>query len=123
MAINKITGEIVDDEENQFATDIAKVEINALISDEVYDIIEQYMIAKAQYDNWVAQHDQAIMDIMKSAGVKTIKTDYITLSYVSPSVRKTLDSKRLKEEHPDIYEEYLKESSVKESLRIKMRED
>lgn len=123
MVINTITGELVDEETNRFTNEIAKVEVNALLTDEVYDMIEQYMIAKATYDNWVAQHDEAIMNIMKSAGVKTLKTDYITLSYVSPSVRKTLDAKRLKEEHPDIYEEYLKETEVKESLRIKLRED
>lgn len=123
MAVNQITGEIVDDEIHDFSNEIAKVEVNALITDEVVEMMENYMIAKATYDNWVAAHDQQIMEIMKASGTKTIKTKYVTITYVSPTTRKSLDSKKLKEEHPDLYDEFLKESPVKESLRIKMRED
>lgn len=122
MAINKITGEIVDNDTNELMNDIVKAEVGALITDDVVDMIEKYMMAKAAYDNWVAQHDDQIMNVMKEAGVKTIKTDYVTLSYVAPSVRKSVDTKKLKDEHPDIYEACLKETQVKESLRIKMKE-
>lgn len=41
-----------------------------------------------------------------------------TFSYVKPSVRKTIDSKRLKEELPDIAEEYSKETKVKAGWKV-----
>lgn len=122
MAVNKITGEIVDDDISKFTNEIANLEVNALITDDVLDMMERYSIAKAAYDSWIDAHDQQIMDIMKASGTKSIKTEYVTITYVAPTVRKSLDSKKLKEDCPDIYDKYLKESPVKESLRIKMKE-
>lgn len=44
----------------------------------------------------------------------------ITVSYRKPSTRTTLDSKKLKEDMPDIYEEYSKTSNVKSSITLKV---
>ena len=123
MTINEITGEIMDDKEAEFRNELAEVEINALITDEFIDMMEQYEIAKANYDRWVAEHDKAIMNLLKESGTKTIKTPYVTITYVSPSVRQSVDTKKLKAVYREAYEDCLRETKVKESLRIKMRED
>lgn len=44
----------------------------------------------------------------------------ITVSYRKPSTRTTLDSKKLKEDMPDIFEEYSKTSNVKSSITLKI---
>ena len=44
----------------------------------------------------------------------------LKVTYRSATTRTTLDSKRLKEELPDIYEEYSKTSEVASSISIKV---
>ena len=40
------------------------------------------------------------------------------LTYVSPSIRNTIDSKKLKEEEPEIAKKFTKSTSVKASIRL-----
>ncbi len=58
---------------------------------------------------------------MAKNGIKKWETERIIVSYVEPTERVTLDSKKLKEEQPFIYEKYKKISAIKESLRIKLK--
>ena len=55
---------------------------------------------------------------MEENDIKKIDTGNIVITRILPTERKSVDSKRLKEEQPDIYEEYLKVSKVKGSIRI-----
>jgi len=59
---------------------------------------------------------------MKENGVKSFKCDRFMLTRVIPSGEPayTLDTERLKDEHPEIWEEYKKEKKQSESLRIKL---
>lgn len=52
-------------------------------------------------------------DIPKSVVVGTAK-----LTYVSPSTRTSIDSKKLKEEEPDLAKKYTKTTNVKASVRL-----
>ena len=63
----------------------------------------------------------AILEEMEGKNILSIKTSDMTISYIGPSDRETLDSKRLKEEKPEIYDEYVKISPVKSSIRIKLK--
>lgn len=47
----------------------------------------------------------------------TIALDGLKFTYVSPSTRTTVDSKKLKEEYPEIYKKVIKTSDVKSSIR------
>ena len=62
----------------------------------------------------------AILEEMEDKGIKSIKTDDMTISYIAPSDRETLDTKRLKAELPDIYDDFVKIAPVKSSIRIKV---
>jgi len=64
---------------------------------------------------------QAILAEMESKNIIKLDTDDLTISYVAPTTRETLDSKTLKEELPDIYDTYIKISPVKASVRIKLK--
>lgn len=43
--------------------------------------------------------------------------DGLKFTYVRPSKRKSFDSKKFQEDHPEIYDKYVKESEVKASIR------
>ena len=47
----------------------------------------------------------------------SVTIDGLKFTYVKSSVRKTIDSKKLQEEMPEIYNKFLKESNVKSSIR------
>ena len=60
----------------------------------------------------------AFLQKMEETGTKSIVTDFCKITYVASSVRNGVDSKRLKEEMPDIYEEYKTTTTIKPSIRI-----
>lgn len=60
---------------------------------------------------------------MKENNIKSFDLGNIKITYVAPTTRKSFDSKRFEMENKEVYEQYLKESNVKESLRITVRSD
>lgn len=58
---------------------------------------------------------------MEENDIKKIDTGDIIITRVLPTVRKSVDSTKLKMELPDVYEQFLKESAVKGSIRIKAK--
>ena len=63
----------------------------------------------------------AILEEMEEKGILSIKTEDMTVSYVASYDRESLDTKRLKEEKPEIFDEYVKFSTVKPTVKIKLR--
>lgn len=90
------------------------VELETLIK----TIEEQKKTAEAQ-----AQELRAlIMASMEANGVKKFENERITLTYVEPTTRSSIDSTKLKKEMPAVAEQYTKVSNVKASLRITLKE-
>ncbi|MGG5324209.1 hypothetical protein IGJ62_001844 [Enterococcus pernyi] len=79
---------------------------------------EKAKIIKAQQKDFRDQLYQK----MEENDIKKIDTGDIVITRVLPAVRKSVDSTKLKKEQPDIYEQYLKESTTKGSIRIKEKE-
>lgn len=63
---------------------------------------------------------EAILSEMESKNIIKLTTDTLNITYVAPTVRETLDSKALKEELPEIYDEYVKLTNVKASIRLRV---
>lgn len=63
----------------------------------------------------------AILEEMRANNLIKLETDELILTYVAPTTRESLDSKALRAELPQIYDTYCKLSTVKESLRIKIK--
>lgn len=57
---------------------------------------------------------------MKEKGILKVKDATLSITYKDAYDKETVDTKRLKDEQPDIYDEYCKISEVKESLVIKV---
>ncbi len=64
--------------------------------------------------------NQRVKDIMEENGIETLSANGLVYSYRKPATRTTLDSKKLKEDMPDIYEEYSKISPVASSVSVKV---
>ena len=64
---------------------------------------------------------QAILNEMESKGIVKIDTDDLTINYIASADRETFDSKTFREDHADLYDEYIKFTPVKSSIRIKLK--
>lgn len=64
---------------------------------------------------------QNILSEMESKNILKLETDSLTVTYIAPAERETFDSKRFREDNPDLYDEYVKFSPVKSSIRIKVK--
>jgi predicted phage-related endonuclease len=62
-----------------------------------------------------------LMEEMKKRGLVKIDTTKLTITYVDATTRESFDSKKLREEKPEIYDEYCRISPVKDSIRIKVK--
>ena len=63
---------------------------------------------------------EAIKAEMEAKGILKVEADGIAISYVAPTERETFDSKKFKADNPDLYDEYVKFTPVKSSIRIKI---
>jgi predicted phage-related endonuclease len=64
------------------------------------------------------QLKEEIKEAMEKNNVTSLEFGELKIKYRSATTRTSLDSKRLKEELPDIYEEYSKTSEVSSSISI-----
>ena len=62
-----------------------------------------------------------IMQLMRQNNAKSYKTAAGSFTYVPPTTKKKFDSAKLKEDDPDLYDKYTKESTIAASLRIKLK--
>ena len=59
---------------------------------------------------------------MEARGILKVEdeTNGMTISYVAPTSRETFDSKKFKADNPDMYDDYVRLTPVKSSIRIKI---
>lgn len=91
--------------------------LNAEISSQIAEFERQVKSIKAQEETL----KKAILKAMEDNNIIRLETDDITVSYVASTDRETLDSKSLRNDLPDIYDEYIKITKVKPSIRIKVK--
>jgi predicted secreted acid phosphatase len=64
---------------------------------------------------------KSILDEMEKKGNLKLDTDEIIINYVAPTDREVFDSKKFRADMPDVYDEYVKMSPVKASVRVKVK--
>lgn len=62
-----------------------------------------------------------LVQAMEEHGIKKFENDKLSFTYKAPTTKTTIDTTRLKKEHPKIAEEYLKTSPVSASVTIKVK--
>ena len=73
--------------------------------------------AKAREEELKAE----ILAEMEARGIIKIDNPELLITYVPAGERETFDAKAFREECPDLYDEFVKISPVKASIRIKVR--
>lgn len=64
---------------------------------------------------------EAIMMAMVKAGSYSYKSDRISITRKTASTRKSFDKERFDKDYPNVYDKYIKETPVAESLLIKIK--
>jgi hypothetical protein len=64
---------------------------------------------------------QQLEEMFEQYGVEKWDNDYFSITRVAGFTRETFDGKRFKEEHPELHKQYVKQTEVKSSIRIKIK--
>ena len=91
--------------------------LNDFTSKQLASLEMQMKDIKEVYDGIKAE----IMREMEEQNIIKIDTPDLTVSYVQASDRETFDTAKFKKEHSDLYDDYVKLSPVKPSVRIKVK--
>ena len=92
--------------------------VNAEISTKISQTIE----AIEKLEEVVKLFKEAVLSEMQLKGIKKFDNGEISITYIEPTTRVSIDSKKLKEELPDVYKKYSKVSDVKASVKISKKE-
>ena len=99
-------------------TDIALFQNKAMVVMQTIVNLDQQKKILEERDKAVRKQLQEFMD---QYGIKKFENDLLKITYVEPTVRSTIDTKKLKEELPAVAEKYSKISQVKGSVRIDVK--
>lgn len=64
---------------------------------------------------------EAILLEMQNKNIIKLETSEIAITYVDETTREDFDKKLFREQNPDLYDAYVKISTVKPSIRIKVK--
>ncbi len=94
-----------------------KAVLNISTSKQLYEFEKAMKELKEQEDEIKA----SILKEMEEKNIKSIDSDELLISYIASSDRETFNSKKFREEHSDLYDEYVNFTPVKSSVRIKLK--
>lgn len=63
-----------------------------------------------------------ILEEMQEKKISKIETDELLITYIATTDRQTFDTKAFRSDYHDLYDQYIKVTPVKESVRIKLKE-
>ena len=85
---------------------------------------EQIVLLEKQAKE-IKEKQQALKDMllveMETKNIKKVETDVLSITYVAETDREKLDTKRLREEHQELYDNYITMTTVSPSVRIKIK--
>jgi predicted phage-related endonuclease len=103
--------------------EIVKIENGQIeIAKEFTKQYKEFLKLQLEMDLKMKEVKEKVKSAMEEYGITTFDNDDLTITYRKGTTRKSIDSKKLKEELPDIYEEYLKESQVASSVIVEIKE-
>lgn len=88
---------------------------------EVIKAITDLMTQKKQLEEQEKKMREKLQQTMEQCGVKAFENEYVKFTYVAPTERKSIDTTKLKKEHPEIAEAYQKVTKVKASVKIEVK--
>lgn len=104
---NKETGEVIEQKNYDIVAE--------MFTDQVLDMYYQYQALQEAKE----QFEHKVLKACKKYGVKKIDNEYFSITYVGEHPTRKVDTELLKK--AGYYDKFLKESPVKESIRIKIK--
>ena len=92
-------------------------EFNADLEHQVIQYLKNTRTAKDRYN----KVRRAIKKEMITNDLKSIESEYLSLAYSPKSYRVTFDVNRFREDYPELYEEYMRTTPVKDSVKIVLK--
>lgn len=77
--------------------------------------LEQYV---DEYNELKEKLKEYFLNVFKETGGTKYSGTLYTISYVEPSVRIGLDTKRLQDEMPEVYEKYVRQTNVSSTIKL-----
>ena len=103
--------------------ELVKIENGEItVAEEIVNKIIEFNKAKKEMEYQEKLLKDGLMEAMNNLGIKRFIINGLSATIKDGSTRTTIDSKRLKEECPDIYEVYSKTSEVKSSITLSVAE-
>lgn len=88
---------------------------------DVLKAITDITVQKKKLEEQEKLMKEKLLQAMEEHGVKSFENAKVKFMYVAPTTRTTIDSKKLKADHPDIAKAYSKTSNVSASVRITVK--
>lgn len=119
----RVSDEQIDELINAYLADDAEYQYKVEVPEQFSALEQEYRLVSARMDALKIKQDdlkEQMMKMMEANKQKSIKTNIGSYSYVAATTKKTFDTKLFKDTEPDHYEHYLKETTTKPSIRIKL---
>lgn len=88
---------------------------------EVIKVITDITLQKKALEEQEKVMREKLQAAMEECGVKSFDNECIRVTYIAPTTRTSVDTTKLKKEHPEIAEAYKKVSNVKASVKIEVK--
>lgn len=119
----RVSDEQIDELINAYLADDAEYQYKVEVPEQFSALEQEFRLITARVDALKIKQDELkekIMKMMEDNKQKSVKTQFASYSYVAATTKKTFDTKLFKDTEPDHYEHYLKETTTKPSIRIKL---
>lgn len=119
----RVSDEQIDELINAYLADDTEYQYKVEVPEQFSALEQEYRLITARMDALKIKQDdlkEQIMKMMETNKQKSIKTNIGSYSYVAATTKKTFDTKLFKDTEPEHYEYYLKETTTKPSIRIKL---
>ena len=93
------------------------------VSDKDLKTLENTMLKIVELEKQAEEIKSRIKEEMGRRGIYQLEIGSVKMTYVSEHTSKKFDSTKFKAEHADLYKKYIKESPVKASLRVTIKEN
>lgn len=119
----RVSDEQIDELINAYLADDAEYQYKVEVPEQFSALEQEFRLITARVDALKIKQDELkekIMKMMEDNKQKSVKTQFASYSYVAATTKKTFDTKLFKDTEPDHYEHYLKETTTKPSIIIKL---
>lgn len=101
---------------------IIKKNDSLVLDNDVSALIAEYERKMKELKAHEEDLKKAILSEMQEKGLLKLDTPEMTITYVDSFDKETFDSKTFRTENPALYDDYVKITTVKPSIRIKLKE-